>query len=239
MIARLTDLGAQCLEYPVIKTVAPDDFSRLDAAIDHLDGYDWIIFTSVNGVSCSFSTVSWPGEKTPGPWEISKLPALVRSLRGKNSKSYGINTDILPEEFPGGIHYRGLCRGISDWKADAPAPGCGSRPVLPEELSKMGAEIDEIAVYHTVNDTDNIPPLIRDLETNSVDPDYLYQFLHWSPISKPSCRRTDLTPLTKNVTMPPSGRLPLETSKNGFTVHIEAAAYTIPGLCEAIVSYFQ
>ncbi|MEZ4566740.1 MAG: uroporphyrinogen-III synthase [Desulfobacterales bacterium] len=102
----------------------------------------------------------------------------------------------------------------------------------------MGAEIDEIPVYHTVNDTDNIT-LIRDLETNSVD---LITFTSSSTVTnfKALLPPDRFDALTKNVTIASIGPITSETvSKNGFTVHIEAAAYTIPGLCEAIVSYFQ
>ena len=237
MIARLTDLGAQCLEYPVIKTVAPDDFSRLDAAIDHLDGYDWIIFTSVNGVLFFFNRLLARGKDARALGNLKT--ACIGPVTAEKLKSYGVTTDILPENFRAESIIEAFAGESVTGKRMLLPRAAEARPVLPEELSKMGAEIDEIAVYHTVNDTDNITSLIRGLETNSVD---LITFTSSSTVTnfKALLPPDRFDALTKNVTIASIGPITSETaSKKGFTVHIEAAAYTIPGLCEAIVSYFQ
>jgi len=54
LVEHLTDLGAECLEVPTIQVIPPDDFEPLDTAIENLSTYDWLIFTSVNGVNTFF-----------------------------------------------------------------------------------------------------------------------------------------------------------------------------------------
>jgi len=54
LVNHLTDLGAECLEVPTIQVIPPDDFESLDTAIENLSTYDWLIFTSVNGVNTFF-----------------------------------------------------------------------------------------------------------------------------------------------------------------------------------------
>jgi len=55
LVKRLFNLGAECIECPTIKTVPPENTTPLDTAIDHLSSYEWLIFTSVNGVNFFFN----------------------------------------------------------------------------------------------------------------------------------------------------------------------------------------
>ena len=103
----------------------------------------------------------------------------------------------------------------------------------------MGAVIDEISTYHTVSDTDNADQLIRELERGEID---LITFTSSSTVTNfkkllPADRFKDLL---KDVTIASIGPITTETAqKNGFTVHVEAKSYTIPGLCEAIVKNYM
>ena len=52
---QLEDLGASCIEVPTIRIERPsDDYAALDTAIDKISQYDWLIFTSTNGVDAFF-----------------------------------------------------------------------------------------------------------------------------------------------------------------------------------------
>ncbi|MBF0259235.1 MAG: uroporphyrinogen-III C-methyltransferase, partial [Desulfamplus sp.] len=57
LIATLTELGATCIEIPTIKVVPPSDNTPLEKAIANIKNYDWIVFTSVNGVKFFFDTL--------------------------------------------------------------------------------------------------------------------------------------------------------------------------------------
>ncbi len=57
LVAELNRLGVQCIEIPTIKIAPPEDKKPLEAAIDNLDQYDWLVLTSVNGVKFFFDTL--------------------------------------------------------------------------------------------------------------------------------------------------------------------------------------
>ncbi len=67
LMRQLSDLGAECLECPTIKIEPPDDPAPLDHAIDRIAEYDWLVFTSVNGVKFFFERLFEPGSGCQGP----------------------------------------------------------------------------------------------------------------------------------------------------------------------------
>jgi uroporphyrinogen III methyltransferase/synthase len=236
MISRLTELGAQCLEYPVIKIVPPENFSLLDTAIDNLAAYDWIIFTSVNGVEFFFKRLAQKGKDARALGNLKT--ACIGPVTAKQLKSYGINTDILPESYRAESIIAAFKNETVSGKRMLLPRAAEARPILPEELSKMNAKIDEIAAYHTINDTENTDLLVRQLAQGDID---LITFTSSSTVTnfKQLIPEDRFESLLKDVTIASIGPITTETAeKNSFTVHVEAKSYTIPGLCEAIVKYY-
>ncbi len=236
MILQLTELGADCLEYPVIKIIPPEDFSSLDAAIDNLAAYDWIIFTSVNGVEFFFKRLSELGKDARALGNLRT--ACIGPVTSERLKSYGINTDILPESFRAESIIEAFKNETVAGKRVLLPRAAEARPILPEELSKRGAKIDEIPTYHTISDTENVDQLIRQLEQGEID---LITFTSSSTVTnfKKLIPKDRFDVLMKNVTIASIGPITSETAeKNGFNVHIEAKSYTIDGLCEAIVKFY-
>jgi uroporphyrinogen III methyltransferase/synthase len=237
MIARLTDLGAECLEYPVIKTVPLQNFSLLDTAITTLDTYDWIIFTSVNGVEFFFNRLLEKGYDARALGNLRT--ACIGPVTAERLKSYGINTDILPESYRAESIVEAFNAETVSGKRILLPRAAEARPILPEELAKMGAAINEIAVYHTIDDTENADPLIRQLEQKEID---LITFTSSSTVTnfKKIIPKDRFDSLLKNVTIASIGPITSETAKKtGFSIHVEASSYTIPGLCDAIVGHYQ
>jgi uroporphyrinogen III methyltransferase/synthase len=236
LITRLTELGADCLEYPVIKTLPPQDFSLLDTAINTLDTYDWIVFTSVNGVEFFFNRLLEKGYDARALGNLKT--ACIGPVTAERLKFYGINTDILPESFRAESIIDAFNAESVAGKRILLPRAAEARPILPEELAKMGATIDEIAVYHTINDTENADPLIHQLEQDDID---LITFTSSSTVTnfKKLIPEDRFDSLLKNVTIASIGPITSETAeKNGFSVHVEASSFTIPGLCDAIVKYY-
>lgn len=236
MIAQLTELGAECLEYPVIKTVPPKDFSSLDTAINTLASYDWIVFTSVNGVEFFFNRLLESGYDARALGNLKT--ACIGPVTAERLKYYGINTDILPESFRAESIIEAFNAETVAGKRILLPRAAEARPILPEELAKMGAIVDEIAAYHTINDTENADPLIHQLEQNDID---LITFTSSSTVTnfKKLVPEDRFESLLENVTIASIGPITSETAaKNGFSVHVEASSYTIPGLCDAIVNYY-
>ncbi|MBC2714712.1 MAG: uroporphyrinogen-III C-methyltransferase [Desulfobacteraceae bacterium] len=237
MILQLTELGAQCLEYPVIKIVPPENYSAIDAAIENLDAYDWIIFTSVNGVEFFFKRLCQKGKDARSLGNLKT--ACIGPVTADQLKAYGINTDILPESYRAESIITAFKDETISGKRMLLPRAAEARPILPEELSRMGAKIDEIAAYHTVNDTENTDQLIRQLEQGDID---LITFTSSSTVTnfKKLIPHDRFESLLKDTTIASIGPITTETAgKNGFTVHVEAESYTIAGLCEAIVKYYS
>lgn len=237
MIRQLTSLGAECLEFPVIKIIPPNDYALLDNAIDNLAGYDWIIFTSVNGVEFFFKRLYENGKDARALGNIKT--ACIGPVTAQKLRSYGINTDILPESYRAESIIKAFQNITVSGKRMLLPRAAEARPILPEELSKMGAEIDEIATYHTVNDAENADLLIGQLKDGVID---LITFTSSSTVTnfKKLIPENRFDELLEHVTIASIGPITSETAEqNGFKVHITATDFTIPGLCDAIIEYYK
>ncbi len=235
LVARLAQLGAECLEVPTIEIVPPDDWGPLDRAVTQLERYDWIVFTSVNGVSFFFERLFAAGRdaRALGGLRTAVIgPATARRLR-----EYGIGADVVPQ------NYR--AEAVVEAFADRELAGRRillprarqARPILPRELARMGAEVHEIAAYDTRLADGDRGNLLQALEKGRVD---LVTFTSSSTVK--NFRR--LLPdegfgdLMRGVTVASIGPITTRTAEElGFTVHIRARQYTIDGLCDAIVEH--
>jgi uroporphyrinogen III methyltransferase/synthase len=236
MVARLADQGANCIECPVIKVVPADDYQPLDAAISKIKDYDWLIFTSVNGVDYFFKHLFESGKDVRALGHLKT--AVIGPATAERLKNYGIATDILPKSFRAeSIIEAFKNQPISDKTILLPRAR-EARAILPEELVNMGAEVDEITVYKTILDGEQGHILVEKLETGEID---IITFTSSSTVTNfksllPPDRFNDLI---KNVAIASIGPITTETAeKNGFTVHVTAEEYTIPGLCEAILKHY-
>ena len=93
----LKKLGAEVIEFPSIQIVPPTTWKGLDRAIDQLNAYDWIIFTSANGVNFFFERLSEKREDRDLPSSLKVCaigPATAHQL-----KERGIQVDYVPKEF--------------------------------------------------------------------------------------------------------------------------------------------
>ncbi len=112
-----------------------------------------------------------------------------------------------------------------------------ARPVLPVELRKMGAEVNEVTTYLTKNVVDGADRLIEQLTANHID---LITFTSSSTVKnfKALLPPEEFREMLQNVTIASIGPITTDTATElGFDVHITAQEYTIPGLCGAIVKY--
>ena len=237
MVSRLSALGAECLEFPAIKIVPPDDFSPLDRAIENIAGYNWLVFTSVNGVDMFFDRL-FANQKDARALGHLRTAAIGPATAERLFK-FGIFSDIIPESYRAESVVEAF-KNIPVKEARVLLPRAAeARPVLPEELTRMGARVDEIITYHTVLAEDNQTGLIEALADKNVD---MITFTSSSTVTNfksllPSER---FEALVGGVTIAAIGPITADTAqKNGFSVDLVADEYTIPGLCDAICRYFS
>ena len=236
LVAALSELGAQCLECPTIEVVPPDDWAPLDQAIKNLPTYDWLVFTSVNGVKYFFKRLFEKGLDVRALGNVRTAvigPATQTRLAG-----FGITADILPKSYRAESVVEAFSREDMQEKKVLLPRAKEARAVLPVELEKMGAAVDEITTYITRPVTAGAQALVSNLRNGDVD---MITFTSSSTVTN---FKTLLPPagtdeLLANVRIVSIGPITTETAESlGFSVDITADTYTIPGLCEAIVKHY-
>lgn len=148
MAEALEELGAAVIQCPTIAIGPLDDYAALDAAIDQLEGYSWLIFTSVNGVKYFWQRLAHAGKdsRALANARVAAIgPATADALRG-----HGIIADLTPktyvaEELAEALRQHGSLKGSRILLPRA----LEARQVLPEELAGEGALVDVAPAYIT------------------------------------------------------------------------------------------
>jgi len=237
LVKRLSDLGAECLECPTIKVSPPEDVEPLDRAMENLSSYDWLIFTSVNGVNFFFERLFQNNKDVRALKDIHT--AVIGPATEKRLLDFGLKSDIVPESYRAESVVKAFSgKDVFGKKILLPRAE-EARPVLPLELKKMGAVVDEVTAYRTHPVKDNAEVLRERLKERSID---MITFTSSSTV-KNFCALfpdEDLKDLMQGVTIASIGPVTADTARDlGFDVHIVAESYTIPGLCQAILKHFS
>jgi uroporphyrinogen III methyltransferase/synthase len=145
----LEDFGASVIICPTIEIREPDNHDRLDEALDHLYGYDWLIFTSTNGVEYFLKRLIDRGQQVADLDEI-KVCAIGQRTADKLHDAH-VHVDLVPSQSTAEDVFTALSefndlRGLNIL---LPRAAVG-REVLPEALQKAGARVDVVTTYQTV-----------------------------------------------------------------------------------------
>jgi len=237
LVRRLADLGAECLEYPTIKVVPAADTAPLDDAINRLSTYDWIVFTSVNGVAFFFARLF---ETDRDVRALNHLQtAAIGPVTSQRLRQFGLKSDIIPENYRSEAVVEAFRKEDLKGKKVLLPRAAEARSVLPVELRKMGAQVDEVTAYLTEKVAGNADLLIDRLTDKRID---LITFTSSSTVKnfKALLPPESFKDLLEGVTIASIGPITTETATDlGFEVHITAQTYTIPGLCDAILKYYS
>ena len=237
LVKRLSDLGAECLECPTIKVSPPQDVKPLDRAMENLSSYDWLIFTSVNGVNFFFERLFQKNKDVRALKDIHT--AVIGPATEKRLFDFGLKSDIVPESYRAESVVKAFAgKDVTGRKILLPRAK-EARPVLPLELKKMGAVVDEVTAYCTHAVKDNTDVLSARLKERSID---MITFTSSSTVKnfRALFPNEDLKDLMRGVIIASIGPVTADTARDlGFDVHIIAESYTIPGLCQAILTHFS
>jgi uroporphyrinogen III methyltransferase/synthase len=236
LVGTLTDLGAAVLECPTISVSPPESWQPLDDAIDRIDRYDWLVFTSVNGVKFFFERLFDKGldARSLGRLRTCAIgPATADALL-----AFGLRTDILPDSYRAESVVAAFEKEAVSGKKILLPRAAEARPILPTELTRMGAEVDEVAAYRTLSVRDQAGALIDALEKGKVD---MVTFTSSSTVKNFRSLLPDdrVQTLMEPVTVASIGPITSETAVGiGFRVDVTAGTYTVPGLVEAILDHY-
>jgi uroporphyrinogen III methyltransferase/synthase len=149
---RLTRLGADVLEVPTIRLAEPTDRMAIVDALLALNSYDWLVFTSANGVTAFFDLFfkRFNDMRDIGGARIAAVgPATAAKLRELH-----LQVDLMPEEFVG----KKIAEAFEKFETIENLKICLLRAEvanadLPRALEEFGAIVDDIPVYKTVAET--------------------------------------------------------------------------------------
>ncbi len=224
MIDRLRELGAEPFFFPVIETIAPDDWSPLDNALNNLSQYQGLIFTSVNGVRF-FAERLKAIDFTIGP----KTAEAVRDL--------GIRVDVVPEDFVAESLIESIGKENIKGKRFLIPRATVARETLPEQLRKMGAFVDIAPVYQTILPSPSVEALEKRLKEGSID---VITFTSSSTVNNFLALMSDkLLPYIKKAKIACIGPITEKTARDaGLNVEIVPNQYTVSSLMDAIENHF-
>lgn len=237
LAARLAGYGAEPVEAPTIKIVAPPDWAPVDQAISEIGTYNWIIFTSVNGVSrfmtrllaCGFDSRCLAGRKVCciGPRTAQEL------------ERFGVRADVVPAEYQAeGVLVVLNRQDLKKSRILIPRAEV-ARELLPDELRTAGAHVDVVAVYRTIAPTQETESWRQELAGHRIDS---VTFTSSSTVRHFVAMLGGVDavkPLLQSVAIAAIGPITAKTVEEyGLTVSIIPRENTIPALVDAIVHHY-
>jgi uroporphyrinogen III methyltransferase/synthase len=229
---RLEALGAIPLVLPVVEIGPPADWGQVDAAIRQLDRYQWLVFTSVNGVEAFLNRLRQCGKdlRALGGIRLAAIgPRTAEALRG-----YHLEPDMVPPEYRSESLATALKAHVGG-KRVLLARADRGRDLLRDELQKL-AQVDQVAVYSQVDALEPDAAVLDSLRKGEVD----YVLLTSSNIARALARLLDepvrqwiTTGHTKVLSISPVTSAVIR--ELGWPVAAEAREYTMAGVLQALV----
>ena len=235
LVRQLTELGADVLEIPTIRIVPAEDPVPLREAVAGMGEYDWVLFTSPNGVDAFFD-VFFEAHKDLREFGGAKIAAVGQATAQKVT-DYHLEVDFMPTEFTTdgllrefrkavdceNLHFLLPCADLADAK-------------LARGLEELGGIVDDLEAYATVPELADRTGHRARLLAEGAD---LVTFTSSSTVTN-FCNLVDVPALREKfpqLKFVSIGPVTTETAQQrGLAVAAEAAVHTIPGLVAAILN---
>jgi len=168
LAAALEDLGAEVILCPTIEIVPPLDAAAFDRAVVHAADYDWIVFTSVNGVRAFLDRMAALGR------DVRELARARLAAIGPETAAALHERLLRPAVVPADYRAEGLLEalGADDVRGRRVLlpRAAEARTILPETLRERGATVDEVAAYRAVApEGETVEPVRLALVAHTVD----------------------------------------------------------------------
>jgi len=230
----LQTLGAQVLEAPAVLVRPVKDLSRVDEALRGLADYDWLVFTSVNGVDAAANRMR----------ELNLDITLLQSLRmaaigpstAHRMRQLALEPVVVPEEFVAESLAEALknedIRGhrVLLLRSDI------ARSALPDMLRAMGAEVDDIAAYETARPDalpDDAVEALREGRASWITFTSASTFRNFQALLGADADR-----VLRSTRLASIGPITSQAIRDaGYAATVEASEYTIEGLVRAMRDY--
>jgi uroporphyrinogen III methyltransferase / synthase len=233
----LERLGAEVLEFPTIEVRPPDDLGPLDEAIRDLDSFDWLVFTSVNGVEAFVERLERHGLDLRAVPRDAKVAA-IGPATAERVRETGLRVVVVPREFRAEALIEELAGDELAGKRVLIPRARVAREILPDKLREAGAEVVVPPAYESVPSSEGKDELARRLEVGEVD---CVTFTASSTVENfvGAFGEGEARRLLSGTRVACIGPITADTARGrGIRVDVEAREYTIPGLVEAVADLF-
>ncbi|MFQ5851059.1 MAG: uroporphyrinogen-III synthase [Candidatus Binatia bacterium] len=232
----IENLGGKVVEFPTIEILPPKSYGPLDRAIRSIESYNWIIFTSVNGVWQFFDRF-WNLERDIRDLKGIRIAAIGPET-AKGLKSFHIHADLVPGEYRAEAILQGLKPEEVQGKRILLPRAAAARDVLPKTLREWGAEIDVIEAYRTApakGDAGWIRALLLQKGVDMITFTSSSTVTHFVKLFAGGSVKALLDPVAVACIGPITQKT---AEEKGIRVDVVPREYTVPGLTQAIVEYF-
>lgn len=234
--SQLTSLGAEVIEMPALVVTAPSSWDALDLAISRMDAYRWLILTSTNGVEAFFDRLHHHHLDLRALGGVRV--AVVGPKTARVAAERGLVADFIPENYDAeGLLAEFPDRELAGARVLFVRVEEGGREVITRQLQTRGALVDEVAGYATVCPERADPSALSALHAGQID---CVTFASSKTVRHFVRLLQEDLKLLEGVRIASIGPQTSRTCREYFgRVDIEAASYTLAGLSEAIVTYFN
>ncbi len=240
-VDRVTALGAEAIEAPMIRITPADDPAPLADAVDRAGEFDWIVFTSANAVE-AFMGVLLAGDRDVRALKGPRLCA-VGTATAEALSAHGIKVELVPSEFRAEAAAEAIVKHgrIKGAKVLLPRADIG-RDALGQALRAAGADVTEVVAYRTIVDEgqrEDDPDIYKMLLERRID---VVTFTSGSAVRNFArvYGAEQAADLLRNIPVAAIGPVTADAATAaGFHVTIQPATYTIAALVDAVVDHFK
>jgi len=241
-VSDLERYGADVVVCPTIEIRELESYDRLDEAIDHLYGYDWLIFTSVNGVDYFFQRLK-VSERQASDLDELKVCAIGEAT-AERLRELHVHVDVIPEEFKAeGVFtalesFVGGPEALKNLNVLIPRASV-ARDYLPKALEEAGARVDVVPAYLTSLPENLDRGRVAAMLSGGAD---CIAFTSSSTVRNLAqlFDTQDLSNALAGVVIACIGDVTATTAAGyGLRVDIQPQQFTIPSLARAIADYFS
>lgn len=233
LVNRLRKLGADAFEMPTIRIEPAPNKREFYESVAYAHGYDWLIFTSPNGVDAFFKAFFeiYRDARDLGGVRIAAIgPATAARVN-----AFRFQVDVQPEKYVAEEIITALQKETSlDNLRILLARAEGARDVLPKQLSRLGAIVDETVAYRTIPETNDDSGGIERYKTEGAD------MVTFTSSSTAENFHALQLPACDGVAFASIGPVTSRTMRElSMPVHLEASVHDIPGLVASILQFYS
>lgn len=237
LAGRLAGYGAEPVEAPTITIARPAEWTAVDRAISEIGTYDWVIFTSVNGVDRFMTRLLAQG--LDSRCLAGRRLCCIGPRTAQELERFGLRADVVPTDYQAeGVLEVLKQQDLSRVRVLIPRAEV-ARELLPDELRHCGAQVDVVPVYRTLIPTQDAEGWRQELMDRRI---HIVTFTSSSTVRNFVAMLGGIEtvqPLLRSVAIACIGPITAKTVEEyGLTVSIMPRENTIPALVDAIAHHY-